>query len=175
MNQVLEQSRLEAGGVALNAAPFDLGALVRQLVEDQQPLARKKDLALAALVDPRLPGMVIGDATKLGQVLGNLVGNALKFTEAGSVLARGGGDERHRNPARRPVRVVDTGIGIPPARCRTSSMSTRRRTNAAATAAAALGSPSAASSCARTAAELQRGKRPGTGSMFWFDLELARP
>ena len=64
VNDVLEHSRLEAGAaVPLNPAPFDVGALARQLVENLEPLAREKAVTLACLVDQRLPGMVIGDAT----------------------------------------------------------------------------------------------------------------
>ena len=174
VNQVLEQSRLEASGVALNAAPFDLAALVRQLVEDQQPLARRKDLALAALVDPRLPGMVIGDATKLGQVLGNLVGNALKFTEAGSVLVEVAMMSVTETQVNARLRVVDTGIGIPPAAL-PRIFEEYTQAHAPRYGGSGLGLAISRKLLRAQGAELNVESAPGTGSTFWFDLELARP
>ena len=112
VNAVLEHSRLEAGAVGLNPAPFDFGALVRELVADQQPLARDRGLALTAEVDSQLPAIVVGDATKLGQVLGNLVGNALKFTERGGVRVEVEVTNLSAAQVKLRVRVADTGIGI---------------------------------------------------------------
>jgi len=152
VDEVLEHSRLEAGAVALRPAPFDLGAQARELVANLQPLASEKRIALECRVDPRLPAMVIGDATKLGQVLGNLVGNALKFTEAGSVAVELFVTELSAAEAKIRVRVADTGIGIDPGQLPHIFPPRRTRASPPATAAAASGSPSAGSSCARTAA-----------------------
>lgn len=177
VNEVLEHSRLEAGVVPLRPAPFDLGARARELVDNLQPLAREKGIALGCSVDPRLPAMVIGDATKLGQVLGNLVGNALKFTAAGSVdleLALAGISARE---ARVRVRVADTGIGIEPGQLPGIF---REYTQAHEGIASRYGGSGLGLAISRRllrahGSELRVESEPGKGSVFWFDLALALP
>ncbi len=175
VNEVLEHSRLEAGAVALNPAPFDLGAQVRRLVDDLQPLAREKGLALGCLVDPRLPGMLIGDATKLGQVLGNLAGNALKFTEAGSVTLQLAVTDLSERDARIRVRVADTGIGIEPGQLPRifGEYAQAHDGIAGRYGGSGLGLAISRKLLRAHGSDLQAESQPGKGSVFWFDLALA--
>ena len=110
LNDILDVSRLEANKMPLESAPFRIDALVRDLGPMLAALAGAKPLRIVTMVDPALPLSVRGDAMRLRQVLLNLAGNAIKFTEAGEVaLSVGalGGDVVE-------FAVRDTGIGIAP-------------------------------------------------------------
>jgi PAS domain S-box-containing protein len=111
IDEILDFSKIEAGRIDLDARAFDLGALVEETVELIAPRAQAKNLEIASYVDDALPQRVIGDAARLRQVLLNLAGNAVKFTEHGGVaiIVEPGvwsGDI--------DILVRDTGIGIPP-------------------------------------------------------------
>ena len=86
INDILDLSKIESGRIDLEAAPFN----VRQCVEDAMqllaPAAAEKGLDLVLLIDPAVPALVVGDVTRLRQVLINLIGNAVKFTEQGEVV-----------------------------------------------------------------------------------------
>ena len=177
VNQVLEHSRLEASAVALQPLPFDLGAQARELVDNLQPLAREKNIALDCLVDQRLPRMLLGDATKLGQVLGNLVGNALKFTEAGNVVLEVLVTELAERTVKLRVRVADTGIGI---QSEELPRIFDRFTQAHDGIAQRYGGTGLGLAISRKllrahGSDLEVESTPGKGSVFWFDLTLARP
>jgi PAS domain S-box-containing protein len=88
INDVLDVSKIEAGKLELEAAPFDLGALVREVAAVLGPAAARKGLALNVELGEGAPARVVGDAARLRQVLMNLVGNAVKFTPAGEVSVR---------------------------------------------------------------------------------------
>ena len=177
VNEVLEHSRLEAGAVPLRAAPFDLGAHARELVGNLQPLAKEKGIALTCFIDPRLPEMLIGDATKLGQVLGNLVGNALKFTEAGSVSLELALTDLAEREATIRVRVADTGIGIEPAQLPDifREYSQAHEGIASRYGGTGLGLAISRKLLRAHGSELRAESEPGKGSVFWFDLALALP
>jgi PAS domain S-box-containing protein len=109
IEEILDFSRIEAGRLALEAEPFPLGAMIEEVVELLGPRAQAKGLEICGYVDERLPAHVIGDPSRLRQVLFNLAGNAIKFTECGglSIVATPGeqADEVL-------ISVHDTGIGI---------------------------------------------------------------
>ena len=111
IDEILDFSKIEAGKLELAAQPFSLVTLVEDVVELLGPRAQTKGLAIASDVNDRLPERVIGDATRLRQVLLNLAGNAIKFTESGGV-----GVTVEPGPERDEVvfTVRDTGIGITP-------------------------------------------------------------
>jgi len=109
IEDLLDFSKIEAGKLALESAPFALAPLVEEAVELLAPRAQVKGIDIASFVDDGLPERVVGDATRLRQVLLNLAGNAIKFTESGGVaviVAPGAraGDLRFA--------VRDTGIGL---------------------------------------------------------------
>jgi signal transduction histidine kinase/CheY-like chemotaxis protein len=109
INEILDFSKIEAGKLELKPAPFDLPALVEGIAELLAPRAQGKGIEIASWVDPHAPRMVIGDSVRLGQVLLNLAGNAVKFTAAGGVGLR-----LHCLPdGRLRFSVADTGPGVP--------------------------------------------------------------
>jgi PAS domain S-box-containing protein len=110
IEEILDFSKIEAGKIELELRPFAPAALVEDIVELLGPRAQAKGLEVAADLDEHLPARVIGDATRLRQVLLNLAGNAIKFTETGgvSVVVEAG------FPGDIVFEVRDTGIGIAP-------------------------------------------------------------
>jgi CheY-like chemotaxis protein len=114
LNDILDFSKMEAGKLELVAEDFDLQRVVGSVTALMAPRAREKGLALSASIASDVPTALRGDAGRLRQVLLNLVGNAIKFTDVGQVRV----DVTQRGPAEarvpREIRVRDTGIGIPP-------------------------------------------------------------
>ena len=108
IEEILDFSKIEAGKLDLEARPFTITTLVEETVELMAPRAQTKGIEIASYVDERLPIQAVGDVARLRQVLLNLVGNAIKFTEKGGVaVIAEQGDE---NEVRFEVR--DTGIGL---------------------------------------------------------------
>ena len=122
LNNILDFSKIEAGKLVLEEAPFSLTAIVDSVMHLLLPKADQKGLAMMAFMDPTLPPTVIGDKTRLRQVLINLVSNAIKFTEAGEVLIEIKRAPEDAFPRQTFAQIVaiqllvrDTGIGIAPA------------------------------------------------------------
>mgnify|MGYP000866528605 CR=1 FL=1 len=133
LSDVLDLSRVEAGRLALRAAPFALEGVAGSIRDIFLLPAREKALELDIRLDPRLPARLVGDEARLRQIVFNLVGNAIKFTDTGSVTVEmtplglpapckgepGNGEPGVGDCARRPaslhllLEVRDTGIGIP--------------------------------------------------------------
>ncbi|MBX3479795.1 MAG: EAL domain-containing protein [Caulobacter sp.] len=109
INDILDFSKIEAGKMDLESAPLDPAEVVEDVASLFWERARTKGLDIAAFVDPAVPARVMGDPTRLRQVIGNLVNNAIKFTETGGVMItvvpEGGGLR---------FLVRDSGIGIAP-------------------------------------------------------------
>jgi len=111
IEEILDFSKIEAGKLDLEARPFALASLVEETVELLAPRAQAKNIEIASFVDDRLPRNVVGDPARLRQVLLNLAGNAIKFTERGGVALVVEPGAR-ANDIRFLVR--DTGIGLAP-------------------------------------------------------------
>ena len=109
IDEILDFSKIEAGRLDFAAQPFALAALVEETVELLGPRAQAKGLEISGYVDERLPAQVTGDAARLRQVLFNLAGNAIKFTERGGVSIV---VEPAAQPDTIAIAVRDTGIGI---------------------------------------------------------------
>jgi signal transduction histidine kinase/CheY-like chemotaxis protein len=109
IEEMLDLAKIEAGRLDLEARPFALAAFVEEAVELLGPRAQAKGLEICCYVDERLPARVVGDAARLRQVLFNLAGNAIKFTEAGGVSIIVEPDAQLDVIA---ISVRDTGIGI---------------------------------------------------------------
>lgn len=112
INDVLDYSKIEAGHLVLRPEPFDLERLVHETAILLQPQARAKGIDLLTDYDMFLPTRLIGDAGRLRQVLTNLMGNAVKFTESGHVLVRVVGQMSDDQTITLRLTVEDTGIGI---------------------------------------------------------------
>ena len=109
INEILDLAKIEAGRIELEIVAMDIGALVRETIQQLDGQVRDKDVKLVAEA-PDMNRPVETDPHKLKQVIINLVGNALKFTEHGSVTARVDAESDGTPFA---IRVIDTGIGIP--------------------------------------------------------------
>jgi PAS domain S-box-containing protein len=114
LNHVLELSRAESSSFALVEAPFSLRAVVDDLVTTYEAKARDKQLELRAAVDEQVPAELVGDPIAMRQILTNLVGNAIKFTDRGSVSVTVTTRDRAADAVTIDVAVADTGIGIAP-------------------------------------------------------------
>ena len=135
INDILDFSKIESGKMDLEKHPFELRTCIEESLDLLAPRSAEKGLELAYLIDSSVPSKVLGDVTRLRQILVNLLGNAVKFTESGeivvSVTARkvGGGSSTVGDSYKLPlanyhlpvpyeiqIAVKDTGIGIPPDR-----------------------------------------------------------
>jgi PAS domain S-box-containing protein len=114
LNHVLELSKVESGSFALVETPFSLRHIVDDVVSTYETTAREKGLELRMSIDECVPVQLMGDPVAMRQVLTNLVGNALKFTERGSVTLNVTTREQAIDAVTVQVEVVDTGIGIAP-------------------------------------------------------------
>lgn len=114
INDILDFSKIEAGKLQLETTPFEVRRTVQEAVDLSAPAAQKKQLKLSWKIDSNIPAYLLGDPTRLRQILVNLVGNAVKFTEQGlievSVMLEGQQGEQYGLS----VSVRDTGIGISP-------------------------------------------------------------
>jgi two-component system sensor histidine kinase RpfC len=174
IENILDISKIEAGKLLLETADLDLHALINSTAAMLAPQARAKGVELMVHIAPETPFLLRGDPLHLRQVLINLIGNAIKFTERGSVelRVRPQGEEVAR--ARLLFEVVDTGIGISPeAQARIfesftqADESTTRR----------YGGTGLGTTIARQLVELMGGtigvrSVPGTGTTFWFELAM---
>ncbi|ARQ02841.1 hypothetical protein CAK95_08800 [Pseudorhodoplanes sinuspersici] len=111
IEEILDFSKIEAGRIDLEARPFALGAMIEDVAELLATRAQAKGLEIASDIDERLPARVIGDQTRLRQVLMNLAGNAIKFTDKGGVAIV---VEPGALPGEVLFKVQDTGVGITP-------------------------------------------------------------
>ncbi|HPV83033.1 MAG TPA: PAS domain S-box protein, partial [Nitrospira sp.] len=113
INDVLDLSKIEAGHLDLDLTDFDLSDLVQRAAELVAVRASEKNLELAYQIQPDVPTSLVGDPNRLRQVLLNLLGNAIKFTDQGEVVLRVECDPQAEGPGSLLFTVRDTGIGIP--------------------------------------------------------------
>jgi signal transduction histidine kinase/CheY-like chemotaxis protein/HPt (histidine-containing phosphotransfer) domain-containing protein len=113
INDILDYSKIEAGRMELDPTRFNVGDLVEESIETLAVMAHAKGLEIASEIGPDVPKFAMGDATRIRQVLMNLVGNAIKFTAAGEVTVTVSRGERQDDRFYLHFAVQDTGIGIP--------------------------------------------------------------
>jgi len=165
INEVLDLSKIEAGRMQLDRAPVALDALVEDTLASFEGQLRDRPIALDAQMPEHLTP-IMTDPAKLLQVLTNLIGNAIKFTERGSVVVRVKADPASRRPER--IDVIDTGIGIPRERQQAifdafeqADSSTARQFGGT-----GLGLAVSKSLCDLLGYELEVQSEPGVGSVF---------
>ncbi|MBW2310138.1 MAG: response regulator [Deltaproteobacteria bacterium] len=179
INDILDISKVEAGHLDLDEVDFDLGELIEKTCDIMATRAHKKGLELAFHVTPDVPCQLVGDPVRLSQILINLIGNAVKFTENGEVFL----EVKRRGPEPRAQRtkyvnlifsVTDTGIGIPPEKVdaifdiftQAESLTTRK-----------YGGTGLGLTISKRLVELMGGKiwvesKVGKGSTFYFTVKL---
>ncbi|HVN28213.1 MAG TPA: response regulator [Candidatus Binataceae bacterium] len=114
INSVLDLARMESGRLSLEATAFDLVEVVEKTIETLAVRADEKELELAIRFAPEVPTRLVGDPLRLRQVITNLIGNAIKFTDAGEVTITVEPDDGSAHPGFLRFTVSDTGIGIGP-------------------------------------------------------------
>ncbi len=176
VNDILDLSKIEARKLVSEAHPFDFHAFVNGIVDVVEIDADRKGLRLFASIDPRIPCRLEGDEHHLRQVLLNLLGNAVKFTEQGEVELRCMLVSEEAGRIRVAFSVRDTGIGIPEDKQATIL---EPFVQAERTTAHRYGGTGLGTAIARELVEIMGGRltltsRPGQGTVFRFELPLRR-
>jgi signal transduction histidine kinase/CheY-like chemotaxis protein/HPt (histidine-containing phosphotransfer) domain-containing protein len=176
VNGVLDLSKIEAGKLQLSPEPFNLQTMIEEAVELFAGAARAKRINLAHMIAEDLPPIVVGDEGRIRQVLTNVLGNAVKFTQTGEVVLYVTATDTGRDEVKVEFRVRDTGIGIPRDKqhevfdvfAQGDQTTTRR-----------YGGTGLGLSIARQLCELMGGSigvesEPGVGSVFEFFVTVQR-
>ena len=117
INDILDFSKIDAGQMELDPAPFKIGEAIEDVATLVSSKVAEKDLELVVRIDPQLPEMFVGDVGRIRQIVTNLMGNAVKFTEEGHVFIDVSGGVENGN-ANLKIAIEDTGIGIPEEKAR---------------------------------------------------------
>jgi len=173
INEILDFSKIEAGKLEIASETVAIETLVEGVVELLSPRAQDKGIEIAGFVHRAVPAKIVSDGARLRQVVMNLAGNAVKFTEKGHVLIDVSG-EVIDDVARLHIRVEDTGIGIPSDKlqnvfekfAQVDSSSTRRHEGTG------LGLAIAARLVDLMKGTIGLESEVGRGSVFWFDVPL---
>ncbi len=114
INDILDLSKIEAGKIVIEKTDFSLREIMQSVRDMLMLRAEEKGLLFETDVDPKIPQRLVGDPTRINQILVNLAGNAVKFTEKGQVLVQAGIQKREGNRLFIRFDIIDTGIGISP-------------------------------------------------------------
>jgi signal transduction histidine kinase/CheY-like chemotaxis protein/PAS domain-containing protein len=177
LNDILDFSKIEARRLELECIGFNLPGLVEDVVFSLARRAHEKGLEISCQVDPHLPATLDGDPGRLRQILVNLVGNAIKFTSSGEVVARAELVSQGEEDAEVYISVQDTGIGIPFEEQRAIF---ERFTQLDGSITRRFGGTGLGLAISNHLVELMGGKmglesEPGRGSLFWFRLPFQKP
>ena len=181
IDEILDFSKIEANKLSLKSEPLAIAACVQDVVELLAPKAYEKGIEIAWAIDPNLPRALVGDPVRLRQIMTNLVGNAIKFTDTGGVLVTVGrqpevGRPQSADDAAIAITVEDTGIGIAPDALASlfhefeqAEAAVRRRQGGT-----GLGLAISRRLARAMAGDIYVASEPGTGSTFTAVLRLKR-
>ncbi|HEY6631970.1 MAG TPA: PAS domain-containing protein [Rhizobiaceae bacterium] len=173
INDILDFSKIDAGQLVLDPAPFVLAEAIEDVATLISTRAKEKDLELIVRVQPGLNDTYIGDVGRFRQIITNLIGNAVKFTDSGHVLVDASG-ERVDGATKIRIAVTDTGIGVPADKLaavfekfsQVDSSSTRRHEGTG------LGLAITSRLVALMGGDISVDSVEGKGSTFWFTVTL---
>ena len=173
INDILDFSKIDAGQMELDPAPFKIGEAIEDVATLVSSKVAEKDLELVVRIDPQLPEMFVGDVGRIRQIVTNLMGNAVKFTEEGHVFIDVSGTVENGN-ANLKIAIEDTGIGIPEEKARRVFEKFSQVDESATRKHEGTGLGLAISS---SLVELMGGKigvhsELNKGSTFWFEISL---
>ena len=174
LNDILDFSKIEAGKLDLEFLEFDLHDQVEEVMEVMAANAHKKGLEFICQIEREVPRLLVGDPGRLRQILTNLVGNAIKFTQKGEVLVRAFLVEENDDSAALGFEVKDTGVGIPvkeQARI-FESFSQSDSSMSRKFGGTGLGLTISRQLCQMMGGEMGVESRPGEGSTFRFTLRM---
>lgn len=174
INDILDYNKIEAGKVELEQTEFSLLELCRNIKHTYEYQAQEKGIQLKLILDDDIPATLLGDSTRIFQILNNLVSNAVKFTEQGMVKLTVHFEDDYKDKVRVFFKVRDTGIGIPPdkqkiifERYTQSGQDTTRRFGGS-----GLGLAICKGLLDLLGSEIELKSEPGKGSQFAFYLDL---
>jgi two-component system sensor histidine kinase/response regulator len=176
INDILDFSKIEAGKLELDIGRFNLRELIEDLGESFAARAHGKGLELVCQVPPQMHEILRGDAGRLRQILTNLIGNAIKFTDHGEVVVRVATAEESDTQALLHFQVQDTGIGIP---AEHQGLIFESFSQADSSTTRIYGGTGLGLTISKRLVELMGGaigveSTPGQGSLFWFTLHLPK-
>ena len=174
INDILDFSKIEAGRLTLEHIPFNLREVLTETTGLYHEQAQKKGLTLTTTIARDTPDIIHGDPHRLRQILTNLLGNALKFTEAGTISISAGADRD--DPGRAHIEVRDTGIGIPPEAQEKifESFSQADGSTTRKYGGTGLGLAIVKQLVGMMGGQVGLTSRPGQGTTFWFTISTDR-
>jgi signal transduction histidine kinase/DNA-binding response OmpR family regulator len=176
INDILDVSKMTAGKLSIDETEFSLRACLGETLKTLALRAHEKDLELALRVRPEVPNNLLGDPTRLRQILVNLVGNAIKFTDRGEVSVQVSVELSDADSATLHFAVADTGIGIPPEKRRVifEAFSQADESTSSRYGGTGLGLTISSKLVAMMGGRMWVESEVGQGSAFHFTLKLLR-